>query len=336
MTILEAKKTIVQKIKAASKSPELDADVLLQALLAKDKTFVLMNRGFSLSGEQESRLREWTAARAKGLPVAYITGQKEFYGLNFFVDQSVLIPKPDTEILVARAVQLLSDRIDARSGNKDLGAKAAAQKCGGLEVCDMCAGSGCVAISVIRALADDERISVDKLPRWTLVDISASALAVAQKNASALLTPAQLEKVSFVQSNLFDALPKKFDAILSNPPYIPRKDARALLKDGRSEPLLALDGDIAFDGSPSGTSDGLEVFRRLAFQARSHLAPGGDFLCETGEYNAESAAEFLSRLGYGNVKIELDLEGQKRVVCATKGLAQGFKRSAGEQTIKAR
>ena len=98
MTILEAKKFLVQKIKGASASPALDADVLLQALLQKDKTFVLLNRDFALAAEQESRLAEWADARAQGLPVAYITGQKEFYGLNFFVDQSVLIPKPDTEI----------------------------------------------------------------------------------------------------------------------------------------------------------------------------------------------------------------------------------------------
>ena len=297
MTILEAKKFLVQKIKGASESPALDADVLLQALLQKDKTFVLLNRDFLLTAEQARTLARWADARAQGLPVAYITGQKEFYGLNFFVDQSVLIPKPDTEILVARAVELLSDKIG-----------------GGLEVCDMCAGSGCVALSVFRTLVDDERIPLEAMPRFTLVDISAAALSVAQKNARALLSAAELERVRFVQSNLFDAVPIKFDALLSNPPYVPHKEARALLSDGRSEPLLALDGDISATGDFSGTDDGLEVFRRLALEARAHLVPGGDFLCETGEYNADSAAAFLRANGYKDVDIELDLEGQKRVV----------------------
>ena len=308
MTIFDAKKNIAQKIKGRSQSPELDVDVLLQALLNKDKTFILLNRDFELTAEQEARLLEWTDARAQGLPVAYIIGQKEFYGLNFFVDQAVLIPKPDTEILVARAVEILSERITAR------GNRTQAQEGGALAVCDMCTGSGCVALSVFRTLIDDERIPLEEMPFFVLADISAAALSVAQKNARALLSAAELERVRFVQSNLFDALPGKFDAILSNPPYVPHKEARALLADGRSEPLLALDGDVGAQGDFSGTDDGLEVFRRLALEARGRLSPGGDFLCETGEYNADAAAAFLRANGYKNVGIELDLEGQKRVV----------------------
>ena len=87
------------------------------------------------------------------------------------------------------------------------------------------------------------------------------------------------------------------------------------MQDGRSEPLLALDGDVGAQGDFSGSDDGLEVFRRLALEAAKRLNPGGNFLCETGEYNADAAAEFLSSNGYVNVGIELDLEGQKRVVC---------------------
>ena len=326
MTIQEAKKFAAQKIAAVSASPELDADVLLQALLGRDKTFVLLNRTFELAPEQEARFLEWTAARAKGLPVAYITGKKEFYGLAFFVSQSVLIPKPDTEILVARAVEILSERIDSGASGTVSTPKTAggenhsqAQEGGGgplLSVCDMCAGSGCVAISVMRTLIDGERVPLDLIPTFVLADISAAALEVAQKNARALLSSQELERVKFVQSNLFDNVPFKFDMILSNPPYIPHGQARGLLADGRSEPLLALDGDVLANGDFSGTDDGLEVFRRLALEARVRLAPGGDFLCETGEYNADAAAAFLRANGYKNVGIELDLEGQKRVVCA--------------------
>ena len=303
MTIQEAKKYVIKKIKASSASPELDADVLLQALLGKDKTFVLLNRDLELLAEQESRLEEWSDARAQGLPVAYIIQKKEFYGLAFYVNQSVLIPKPDTEILVARAVEIISERITARSG-------------GPLFVCDMCTGSGCVALSVFRTLRDDERIPLEETPFFVLADISAAALEVAQKNARALLSSQELERVRFIQSNLFELVPQKFDIILSNPPYIPHDQARALLQDGRSEPLLALDGDVGARGDFSGSDDGLEVFRRLALEATKRLNPGGNFLCETGEYNADAAADFLRANGYVNVGIELDLEGQKRVVCA--------------------
>lgn len=301
MTLQEAKKEIVKKIKASSESPELDADVLLQALLEKDKTFVLLNRGYELSAEQKARLAEWTAARATGLPVAYITGKKEFYGLDFFVDKSTLIPKADTEILVARAVEVISERVWLNPNSI-------------LTVCDMCAGSGCVALSVLRALVDDERVDLERLPTFVMADISAAALEVAQKNARALLSPDELKKVKFVQSNLFDNIPFSFDAILSNPPYIPHDQARELLSDGRGEPLLALDGDINEVGDFSGTDDGLAVFRRLALEAQRHLNRGGDFLCETGEYNADAAADFLRASGFSDVGIELDLEGQKRVV----------------------
>lgn len=301
MTIVEAKRKIAKKIKAVSKSPELDADVLLQALLGKDKTFVLLNRDLELLAEQESRLEEWSDARAQGLPVAYIIQKKEFYGLAFYVNQSVLIPKPDTEILVARALEIISERITARSG-------------GPLFVCDMCTGSGCVALSVFRTLRDDERIPLEETPFFVLADISAAALEVAQKNARALLSSQELERVKFVQSNLFELVPQKFDIILSNPPYIPHDQARALLQDGRSEPLLALDGDVGARGDFSGSDDGLEVFRRLALEAKERLNSGGNFLCETGEYNADAAADFLRANGYVNVGIELDLEGQKRVV----------------------
>lgn len=304
MTLQEAKKNIVKKIKASSESPELDADVLLQALLEKDKTFVLLNRGYELSAEQEARLAEWTAARAKGLPVAYITGHKEFYGLDFYVSQSVLIPKPDTEILVARAVELLADRIDENFCKPKIA------------VCDMCTGSGCVALSVLRALIDGERVDLERLPTFVMADISAAALDVAKKNARALLSPDEAQKVKFVQSNLFDNVPYRFDVILSNPPYIPHDQARELLSDGRGEPLLALDGDINEVGDFSGSDDGLAVFRRLALEAKSRLNPGGIFLCETGEYNADAAADFLRANAFSDVGIELDLEGQKRVVRA--------------------
>lgn len=303
MTIFEAKKFIAKKIEKISQTPFLDAEIFLQNILGKDKTFILMNKNLVLEKSQEKKIVEWTRAREQGLAVAYIVGKKEFFGYDFFVNQNVLLPKPDTEILVARAVEIISEKISANKNSI-------------LTVCDMCTGSGCVALSVLRTLADDERVPLECLPTFTLVDISRGALDVAKKNAETLLRGAEISRVKFVQSNLFEAVPFSFDVILANPPYVPHEEARALLADGRGDPLLALDGDISSNGDFSGTNDGLEVARRLALEAKSRLSLNGIFLMETGEYNADAAAEFLRLHDFCGVEIVRDLEGQKRVVVA--------------------
>lgn len=303
MTIFEAKKFIAKKIEKISQTPFLDAEIFLQNILGKDKTFILMNKNLVLEKSQEKKIAEWTRAREQGLAVAYIVGKKEFFGYDFFVNQNVLLPKPDTEILVARAVEIISEKISANKNSI-------------LTVCDMCTGSGCVALSVLRTLADDERVPLECLPTFTLVDISRGALDVAKKNAEILLRGTEISRVKFIQSNLFEAVPFSFDVILANPPYVPHEEARALLADGRGDPLLALDGDISSNGDFSGTNDGLEVARRLVLEAKSRLSPNGIFLMETGEYNADAAADFLRLHDFHGVEIVRDLEGQKRVVVA--------------------
>lgn len=304
MTIFEAKKFIAKKIEKISQTPFLDAEIFLQNILGKDKTFILMNKNLVLEKSQEKKIVEWTRAREQGLAVAYIVGKKEFFGYDFFVNQNVLLPKPDTEILVARAVEIISEKISANKNSI-------------LTICDMCTGSGCVALSVLRTLADDERVPLECLPTFTLVDISRGALDVAKKNAETLLRGAEISRVKFVQSNLFEAVPFSFDVILANPPYVPHEEARALLADGRGDPLLALDGDISSNGDFSGTNDGLEVARRLALEAKSRLSLNGIFLMETGEYNADAAVDFLRLHDFRGVEIVRDLEGQKRVVVAS-------------------
>ena len=304
MTIFEAKKFIAKKIENVSQTPFLDAEIFLQEILCKDKTFILMNKNFALNQSQEKKIFEWISAREKGLAVAYIVGKKEFFGYDFFVNQNVLLPKADTEILVSRAIEIISEKIAANENRI-------------LIVCDMCAGSGCIALSVLRTLADCERVPFERLPQFTMADISLDALSVAKKNAEILLHGKENSRVKFIQSNLFEAVPFSFDVILANPPYIPHEEARALLADGRGEPLLALDGDVSREGDFSGTNDGLEVARRLALEAKSHLAPNGFLLMETGEYNADAAADFLRLHNFCGVEILRDLEGQKRVVVAS-------------------
>ena len=324
MTVQEAKRALVVALQPTSPTPQLDADCILQHVLCCDKTQLLLRYGNELTLAQQQALTAATARRKTGLPIAYITGHKEFFGYDFTVSPAVLIPKPDTELLVELALAAVED-------------KRAAHPDAVPTVCDMCTGSGCVGLSLLRALTDaaaeceaavsDCRagggecatqlsLASASLPALTLADISAAALTIARTNAKRLLPVAAQSNVHVVQTNLFEQIPHIFDIIVTNPPYVPRKEALALLTDGRSEPLLALDGDVTATGDYSGTTDGLALIRRLVPQAYAHLASNGVLLMETGEYNAEAAAALCEEAGFRAVHIERDLSGQLRVVCA--------------------
>lgn len=311
MTLQNLKSQIIKELSQVSPSAKLDAEVLLSYCLGFSKTELLLKRDYEVPAEKEVWLNDATARRATGLPIAYITGHKEFYGYDFIVSPAVLIPKPDTEILVERAVDVILSMMDARGENL-------------LTVCDMCTGSGCIAIAVAKTLLEDERVPPEQLPKFTLADISEPALDIARRNAAALLSEhgsLVMSRFNFVRTNLFDAIPEaiKYDVILSNPPYIPHTMVDELLKDGRSEPRLALDGDITLEGDRAcemngqAKDDGLEIIRNMIPQAQSHLAPRGTILMETGEYNAEATAALATEAGF-NTDIHRDLEGQLRVV----------------------
>ena len=311
MTLQTIKSKIIEKLSQTSPSPKLDAEVLLSYCLGFSKTELLLKRDYEVPADKEAWLNDAITRRATGLPIAYITGHKEFYGYDFIVSPDVLIPKPDTEILVERAVDVILSKIDARPDSL-------------LTICDMCTGSGCIALSVAKTLLEDERIPPEQLPKFTLADISEPALDIARRNAPALLADhgtLATSRFTFVRTNLFDAISEaiKYDVILSNPPYIPHTMVDELLLDGRSEPRLALDGDITIEGdraltqSGSPANDGLEIIRNLIPQADAHLAPYGTILMETGEYNAEKTAELAREAGFLST-IHRDLEGQLRVV----------------------
>nr|MCR4952448.1 peptide chain release factor N(5)-glutamine methyltransferase [Treponema sp.] len=276
----------------ASSTPSLDVEILLCHFLSLDKTHLLLNQNQEIPADKLELLEKAIKKRQTGLPIAYITNQKEFYGYDFYVNPDVLIPKPDTEVLVEKAVLFLEEKILANPDKI-------------LTVCDMCTGSGCIGISVLKSLYQDKKIPLERLPKFTLVDISQKALEVAKKNADTVLgaekpsyaadsnsgshnlaAPATTlrQKIRFVQSNLFEMLPYQFDAVLTNPPYVPSSLTDELLKDGRSEPRLALDGDITITGDKSDTDDGLEIIRNLMPQIAEHTTPQGFFLMETGEY----------------------------------------------------
>ncbi len=338
MTIREFKQNAINKLNA-SLSPSLDVEILLCHHLNLDKTHLLLNQNQEIPSDKLELLEQSIKKRQTGLPIAYITNHKEFYGYDFYVNPDVLIPKPDTEVLVEKAVLFLEEKILANPDRI-------------LTVCDMCAGSGCIGISVLKSLFEDKKIPLERLPKFTLVDISQKALEIARKNADLLLddieninvipvtneikttpvtsvtvttvtpkhTPASplRQKIHFVQSNLFEMLPCPFDAVLTNPPYVPSYLTDELLKDGRNEPRLALDGDICENGDRDTSTDGLSIIRRLLPQIAEHTTPQGFFLMETGEYNMKATENLSYRAGFRNSKVFLDLEGQERVLFGEK------------------
>ncbi len=308
MTIFQAKSQFAKELTSFSPSPQLDVEVIFSHFLQMDKTSLLLNRDKALTDDQFSELQTAIEKRKTGLPVAYITGHREFFGYDFLVNPSVLIPKPDTEILVEKAIQIIKEKYKAEKSDIE-GVNDRI-----LTVCDMCTGSGCIGISVLKALSQDGTIPSDRLPKFTLADISAKALETARLNAEHILSKSERERIRFIQSNLFEQLPMQFDIILTNPPYIPHKMVDELLQDGRNEPRLALDGDISPDsGNSSQTDDGLEIIRNLIPQMQEHLSPNGHFLMETGEYNAKAAERLAQRFAF-KTNIIKDLEGQDRVV----------------------
>mgnify|MGYP000910766803 CR=1 FL=1 len=294
-------KSWAKKHLSSSPSAALDVSVLLEFFLGKDKTWILLHEKDELTAEQFSKLSDAVAARKTGLPVAYITGRKEFYGYDFFVTPDVLIPKPDTEILVESALTEILQKIQS-------------EKSGISSICDICTGSGCVGLSVIKFLSERNEIPSTKIPELTLSDISSAALLIAEKNAKNLLSKELFQKINLVKSDLFSAIPKRFDMIISNPPYIPSKMVDELLKDGRSEPRLALDGDAYEEPS----NDGLSIIRRLIPQCMEHLNEGGILIVEAGEYNAVETKAIFEKSGFSHVKIIKDLEGQARDVYGEK------------------
>jgi release factor glutamine methyltransferase len=285
-----------------SPTPALDVDCILENILKKTRTFLMAHGEMKLSPEQVHKFHDDIARRATGLPVAYITGYKEFYGLDFLVTPDVLIPKPDTELLVEQALKEIYSRTpDTADYAQD----------SMYRMIDVCTGSGCIAVSVLHELRNKTSGNAGNRA-VTLTDISPEALAIAKQNAGRLLGQDTMQSIRFLQGDLLNTAgtEEKYDLILSNPPYIPAAEVTELLEDGRKEPRLALDGDAG----DSLSKDGLAVIRRLILQAWEHLAPGGLFLCETGEYNAKKAMILMKAAGFRKVTAFRDLAGQLRLI----------------------
>lgn len=264
-------------------SPRLTAELLLAHVLGRERARIISRPDDSLDREAETRFRELARRRAAGEPLHYLTGEREFYGLAFAVGPAVLVPRPETEILVEKALQWtgLSGALRPR------------------RFADVGTGSGCIGISFARHRPRD---------RGWLIEWSWEALAVARSNARRHAVDSRLE---FVCGDLLSCFAPRpvFDIILANPPYVPHAEIDALPATVRDyEPRVALDGG----------ESGLAVYERLLPQAARRLADGGRIFLEVGAGQAAAVAAMLEAEGLEVLEIAKDLQGIGRCVIGAK------------------
>jgi release factor glutamine methyltransferase len=256
-------------------NPRLDAELLVAHALHIDRMRVILDADRPLEGVELATLRDLVKRRRSFEPIAYLRGEREFYGLKFRVDKRVLVPRPDTETLVDAAL--------ARSAHVSMS----------MRQLDLCTGSGCVAIAMARQRPTSSVHASD---------VSADALAVARENALRL----GAYTVAFYESDLFAAFAgKRFDVITANPPYIASGEIPTLMPDVRDhEPRLALDGG----------ADGLDLVRRIVTDAPEHLDRGGLLAIEIGAGEAPATVALFEARGLHDVRVHLDIARIERVV----------------------
>lgn len=249
-----------------------DAWLLMEMVCKIDKTFYYVHMDEEIPVDEMKEYESVLKKRAERVPLQYITGEQEFMGLTFYVNSNVLIPRQDTETLVEEALNLAKP---------------------GMRILDMCTGSGCIIISILKNKSDIKGVGCD---------ISKQALIVAKENAKL-----NNVNVAFEYSDLFENIEGKFDMIVSNPPYIRSAEIPSLMPEvAQFEPLKALDG----------SEDGLEFYRRIIKESKNYLNADGYIIFEIGNDQGEAVSNMLTYAGYNNVRVIKDLAHNDRVVCA--------------------
>ena len=262
----------------------VESEVLLRHVLGKSRSdFLTQVYGpdYRLSASQSDRLDTLLRRRLAGEPLAYIVERREFYGLDLEVNEHVLIPRPETELVVDVALERV-ERIRSEPTIVDIGT-----------------GSG----AIILAIASH----VERADLWA-TEVSSAALDVARKNAERL---EHERTVTFVQGDLLAPISRRVDMIVSNPPYIPTAQIDSLQAEVRAEPVIALDGG----------PDGLGLFRRLLSQAKGKMAPGGAFIVELMPEQMDEASDLARRAfpTTGEIEVRNDLMGNSRVLVVDLG-----------------
>jgi len=268
-----------------SKAPILDSILIMCKLLDVDKSYIYTYGEREVSEEIESKFLQLVEKRTEGYPIQYILGEREFMGLDFYLEEGVLIPRPDTEILV----EYIIDYINKRYKNKRI------------KVLDLGIGSGAISLSIANYCKDVFVYGVD---------ISDTAIKIANINKSKF----GLSNVNFYKGDLFEAiesldLEEEFQIIVSNPPYIASEEIETLditVKD--FEPRSALDGGV----------DGLDFYRKITPESRKYLKDNGLLIYEIGYNQGEEVRNILIDEGFREVSILKDLQGHTRVVLGIK------------------
>jgi release factor glutamine methyltransferase len=265
-----------------SDSPRLDIELLIRKVLGDvDKLYIHLNLNKDLTNEEKSNLIDMVNQRKKGRPMAYILGTREFMGLDFSVKEGVLIPRPDTEILVEEVINLCKDVKNP-------------------VILDIGTGSGAITVSLAKYIYDSKVYSFD---------ISDIALEVGKTNA---INNNVDHKISFIKSNLFDSIKDKnilFDVIVSNPPYIRKNDMPTLHTQVKDyEPYIALEGG----------EDGLDFYKKITKESIKYLKENGILAYEVGHDQAIDVKDIMIQNGYHNITIHKDLSNIDRVVIGRK------------------
>lgn len=270
--------------KAGVPEPENDARLLLEYVCHTDRNTLLAHGDMPVEEEKQESYAGMLKKRCERIPLQLLTGEQDFCGFTFEVNEHVLIPRQDTEILVEQALKIVRP---------------------GMCLLDMCTGSGCILISLL---------ALQKNLKGVGADISGDALKVAKANAERIL-PREAQPV-WHAGDLFEALEdteQTFDMIVSNPPYIPSRVIETLMPEVKDfEPRRALDG----------SEDGLLFYRRIVKEGTPFLVSGGFLLLEIGHDQGEDVKHMLEESGYENVCIKKDYAGLDRVVMGQKGMAQ--------------
>ena len=278
MTIKQAliKGVTLLKLEKVS-TPKLKARLLLQYVLKKPRQYLIVYDDQKLTEKEEQEYLKYVELVKQGEPIEHITHQKEFMKLNFYVDENVLIPRQDTEILVEEVMKI-------------------AKKTRAKKILDLCTGSGAIAVSLAKYL---ENVEI------TALDISGKALDIAISNAK---NNHVQDKITFVESNLFKNLgQEKYDIIVSNPPYIRREEIEKLDREVRKEPRLALDGG----------EDGLDFYRKIIAEGYAYLKYGGYICLEIGYDQKEEVMKIIEdKKQYTNLYCKKDLFDNDRVIVA--------------------
>lgn len=276
MTIMEAiRKGMIELKNANIESPNLKSRLLMQFTLNKSRQFVIVNDMKELNLSEKKKYFNSISKMRKGIPLEHITHQKEFMKLNFFVDENVLIPRQDTEILVEEVIKI-------------------AQKINAKKILDLCTGSGAIAVSLAKYLSKCD---------ITAIDISDNALKIAKKNA---INNQVENQITFISSDMFTNLNnEKFDIIVSNPPYVKRSVIKNLDEQVQNEPYIALDGG----------EDGLYFYKKILKEAYQYLKYGAYLCLEIGFDQKIDVIELIeNEEKFENTYSKKDLYGNDRIV----------------------